>query len=178
MPEPRIQEMQHRMLAAADVEIDSARFASAHPILLWLLAHEPFVVLRIAEPQVVPARAGPLRHCVRFAQILSLSLLIFFLSHAGRARGSGRFVTNPIFRFRQRRLAGSRRSEILEGGGLQRQFRFRQRFMFAIAPDDRERFAPIALPRKKPVVQLVSNVAQPMPVLLKPIDDSCRRLNG
>ena len=140
VPEPRVEEMQHRVLDAADVEIDAARLArrpsSNAP------ASSPTkrcVVLRIAEAQVIPARAGPLRHGVRFARRVFR-------------------IANPVFRFGQRRLAGAGRFEIFERGRLERQLRFRQRLMFSIAPDDRERLAPIALPREKPVAQLVTNV--------------------
>ena len=86
-------------------------------------------------------------------------------------------IPNPIFRFGQRRFAGPGRLEIFERRRFERQFRFRQRFMFSLAPDDREWLAPVALPRKKPVAQLVTNVAPAMPVFLQPVDDLGRRFS-
>ena len=85
-------------------------------------------------------------------------------------------VANPVLRFRQRRLAGAGRLEIFERGRFERQLGFGERLMFSIAPDDREWFAPITLPREKPVPQLVTDVAAPMAVLLQPVDDLGRRL--
>ena len=52
--------MQHGMFAAADVEIHR------HPVALFCLIDEPVMILRINKSQKIPARAGPLRHCVGF----------------------------------------------------------------------------------------------------------------
>src|SRR5260370_16193484 len=72
--------MQDSMLSPTNIEIDSARLRPAHPIFFGLFANEPLVVPRIAKSQVIPTRAGPLRHHVRFARGLFL-------------------VTNPILSF-------------------------------------------------------------------------------
>src|SRR5437868_13017478 len=124
--------MQDRVLDAADVEIDAARLLTAHPKTFRFFADEAPAVLRVAKSQVIPAGAGPLWHRVRLA-----------------CRVFG--ITNPIFRFRERWFARAGWLEILERGRLQRKFRFRKRLMFSIAPDYWEWFAPIALPREKPV---------------------------
>src|SRR5437667_9458426 len=80
--------MQHSVLRPADVKIDTAGLVAAHPVTFRLFTNETLIVLRIAKSQVVPTRASPLRHDVRFAP-----------------RFFG--ITNPIFRLRQRRLARS-----------------------------------------------------------------------
>ena len=55
------------MLGAADIQIDTARFIPAHPVMFRFFSDEPLIVMRIAEAQVIPARACPLRHCVGLA---------------------------------------------------------------------------------------------------------------
>ena len=67
VPEPRIQQVQHRMLGAADVQVDR------QPFLLHLLRIDSsLVVVRIDEAQVVPAASRPLRHRVRLAACLAV----------------------------------------------------------------------------------------------------------
>ena len=41
--------MEHRVLSAADVEIDTAGLRTAHPIFFRLFTDETFIVLRIAK---------------------------------------------------------------------------------------------------------------------------------
>ena len=65
VPESAVQEVQHRVLGAADVEIDRK------PVLLDRGVDEAFLVLRVCVAQVVPAGAGPLRHRVGFATALA-----------------------------------------------------------------------------------------------------------
>ena len=105
MPETRVKQMQHRVLGAADVKIDAARFIASHPVAFRFFTDEPLIVLRIAKSQVIPARACPLRHGVCLAQ--------------GFVR-----ITNPIFCFRQRRFAGASRFVIIKGRRNNRQFIF------------------------------------------------------
>src|SRR6476646_11241307 len=93
VPETSVEEMQHRVLDAPDVKIDAARLRAAHPKALGVFTNEPPIVLRIAEPQVIPARARPLRHRVCLA-------------------GGSFRMANPVFCFCQRRLAGPGRFEI------------------------------------------------------------------
>ena len=93
------------MLRPANVKIDAARLFSAHPIAFGLFADEPRLISRIAETQVIPTRARPLRHGVGLAR---------------------RFVgvANPIFRFRQWRFAGAGRFVIFKFRRNERQFAF------------------------------------------------------
>src|SRR5207244_12658980 len=78
--------MQHSVLGAADVQINTTGLITTHPVPLRFFTNEPFVVVRIAKSQVIPARACPLRHRVRLAYgFLTLS--------------------NPFLRPRQRCLA-------------------------------------------------------------------------
>ena len=95
VPEARVEQVQHRVLDAADVEVDR------HPVALGRLRPRLALVVRIEEAQVVPARAGPLRHRVGLAR-------------AGAAVGQ-RHHQPVVAGARQRRLAvggraGTRRS--------------------------------------------------------------------
>ena len=63
VPEPSVQQVQHRVLGTADVQVDG------HPLLFKFRIDEDGVVFRIDEAQVVPARSSPLRHGVGFTLI-------------------------------------------------------------------------------------------------------------
>jgi len=84
----------HRMLRAADIEIDW------HPITLLRGINERPVVVRIEEAQIVPAGSRPLRHGVGLAQSWG----------AGRRIGRAHPLRCPC----QRRLAGGRRLVVFE----------------------------------------------------------------
>ena len=90
VPEARVEQVQHGVLDAADVEVDR------HPVALRLRRTTARrVVVRVEEAQVVPARARPLRHGVG-------------LAHA-RACPSGSVIIEPVVAgARQRRLAVGR----------------------------------------------------------------------
>ena len=60
MPESRIQEVQHRVLSAADVQIDR------QPDFLLLKIYRGSIILWIHIPQIIPAASCPLRHSVGF----------------------------------------------------------------------------------------------------------------
>jgi len=69
VPEARIEQVEHGVLGAADVEVDPASFAArAHPVLLGFPADEAVVVPGIAEAEVVPAGSRPLRHGVQLTR--------------------------------------------------------------------------------------------------------------
>ena len=144
--------MQHGVLGAADVQVHATRRAASHPVALRFFADEAFVVMRIAKSEVIPARTGPLRHGVCLAQ---------------------RFVgiTNPIFRFRQWRFAGSGWLIIFQRRWNDRQFIFAERLVLSVLPNNGQRLAPITLPRKQPVAQLVIDRTFSGAVLLKPFGD-------
>ena len=74
VPEPGVQQVQHRVLHAADVQVDAARRPARrprrhHPVPLVARVDERLVVVRVEVAQVVPARAGPLRHRVQLAPV-------------------------------------------------------------------------------------------------------------
>ena len=126
--------MQHRMLCPADIQIDAAGFAAAHPVFFSRFANKAFAVLRIAVTQVVPARARPLRHGVEFT----------------RCRFS---VAHPVGGFGKWRFGGAGRAEIFQCRRQQWQLTFRNAAMHAIFPHQREWLAPIALTAEEPVTQ-------------------------
>lgn len=55
VPEPSVQEVEHGMLGATDVQVHW------HPVLLRSLVHQRAAVAGIDEPQVVPAATRPLQ---------------------------------------------------------------------------------------------------------------------
>lgn len=55
MPETGVQQVQHRVLGAAHVQVHR------HPVLLGLRVHQGAAVAGVDVPQVVPAAARPLR---------------------------------------------------------------------------------------------------------------------
>ena len=75
VPEAGIQQVQHGVLDAADVEVDAAGVigpnvgARAHPVRLDGRVDEHLVVRRVGVAQLVPARARPLRHHVGVAPV-------------------------------------------------------------------------------------------------------------
>ena len=81
VPEARVEQVQHGVLGAADVEIDAAGGLpigdcrlpigferSRHPVALGVRPTKRLEFSRIAVAEVIPARAGPLRHGVRLAR--------------------------------------------------------------------------------------------------------------
>ena len=91
VPEPRVQQVQHRVLDTADVQVDAAGIAGAvlgrarpHPVRLVLLGAERLRVVRVGVAQLVPGAARPLRHDVGVAGV----------GLAGRHRG--RVRRSPI----------------------------------------------------------------------------------
>ena len=94
VPEARVQQVQHRVLDAAHIEVDTAGIAGAlrsHPVTLDVRVDELVLVGGIEVAQLVPARARPLRHRVRLAPV-----------DAGRRRGRARLRPSRVRR--QRRL--------------------------------------------------------------------------
>src|SRR4029077_6415292 len=67
LPKACIKQMQDRVLGATYIQVDTTRFLAAHPVALGLFSSETLLVIWIAESEVVPTRAGPLRHDVRLA---------------------------------------------------------------------------------------------------------------
>jgi hypothetical protein len=121
--------MQHRVLSSSDVQIYAAGFIAAHPVTFPLFSDESFVIVRIGEPQVIPARASPLRHGVRLAH---------------RLVG----ITDPLFCFGKRRFSGAGGFVIVKRWRNDWQFFFLQGAMFAVFPNNRKWFAPVSLTRE------------------------------
>ena len=65
VPEPRVQEMEHRMLRASHVEVHGK------PVVRLFRVREGRIVFRIHVAEVVPAGTGPLGHRVGLALSLS-----------------------------------------------------------------------------------------------------------
>ena len=107
MPESRIQQMQHGVFAAADVEVDW------HPIPLQIRIDQSSAIFRVDESQIVPAAAGPLRHRARLTP--------------GRlaARRVGRH--EPVFEVRQRAFSGTGGFELVDCRKSQWQLLFGKR---------------------------------------------------
>ena len=192
VPEPRIQQVQHRVLRATDVQIHPARLGQLlreraelldlrplhalpgrqHPRPLRVPTHEPVRVLRIAIPQVIPARARPPRHRVRLATHHRVRRQTL---HAGLARRR----RHPVLRLRQQRL---RVVALLRLIILHRRQHHRQRLLAhavvepALVKHDRERLAPVPLPAEQPVAQPIVHLPPALPLFLQPVDDLTLRV--
>ena len=149
VPEPRVQQVQHGVLDAADVQLDAAERTvgvRAHPVVLDLGVDQPLGVGRIQVAQLVPARAGPVRHRVRLAAVLS----------SGRRPGPARRSTQSVSRpsggsgvesassggndFGEKSsVSGSSTGSIDSGTAIGRP---------GLVVDDRERLAPVPLPAR------------------------------
>ena len=149
VPEARVQQVEHRVLRAADVQVD------VHPVALGLARERRRVVARVGEAQVVPAAPRPLRHGVGVA--------------ARGPAGLGVGGREPVGRARQRRLEAAVRLEVVELGQPHRQLGLgHELHLPVVGVDHRERLAPVALPAEQPVAQLVGDRALADAVLLEP----------
>ncbi len=165
VPEPRVQQVQHGVLDAADVQVDAAgvvraRRVLAHPVPLDLGVDEPLVVLRVQVAQVVPARAGPLRHRVGLADVAVVDV-------------------HPLRGARQRRLrlgvggvgVVGLGGVVVDLGQLDGQLVVGQRDRRRRRPRRRERLAPVALAGEQPVAQLVLDHGVARAAGGQPLDD-------
>ncbi len=152
VPEARVEQVKHRVLGAAHVEVHR------HPVLLLRRIPGRLVVLRIEVAEVVPARAGPLGHGVRLAP--------------GRLAGLRVGCVHPLLDRGQGRLAGAGWLVALHLGQRNRELLLRQRHWGAVlAEDDGERLAPIALTREEPVAQAIVHGPLADALLLQPRGD-------
>ena len=161
VPEAGVQQVQHGVLDAADVQVDAARVVGpdvglrAHPVALDRRVDERVLVRRVEVAQLVPARAGPLRHHVGVAPV-RLRAVAEVERRPRPSRSAGR-AGSPGRRTRRRgrtcaarscRCRAARRGSIVVG----------QRVRVAVdVVDDRERLAPVALAAEQPVAQLVGD---------------------
>ena len=154
VPEARVEQVEHGVLRAADIQIDR------HPVALLGRIDQCLVVRGVEEAQVVPARPRPLRHGVGLAP-----------RGLGIPRVGG---LHPVGEPRQRRLGVLPRALGLETIGLgqaHRQHLLGERDRGAFHPHDRERLAPVALAREQPVAQLVVDRLAPLAGGLEPGGD-------
>ena len=172
VPEAGVQQVQHRVLGAADVQVDAAAVAlplRAHPVALVLGVDERLVVGGIEVAQLVPARPRPLRHRVGLAAV-GLGALAQVERDLDPVGGPG-----------QRRHRLGRLVVVGEGGGgvvldvgqHDRQHRLGQRPGQAVVGvvDDGERLAPEPLAAEQPVAQLGGDGALAGARGLQPVDD-------
>ena len=124
VPESGVQQVQHRVLDAADVEVDG------HPVRFLGRIDEPVCVVGVKVTQVVPAAAGPLGHRVR------LTLIRLAVALDGQ----------PIGRLGQRAFGAAGRLEVFEFGQRDGQFALVDGVVVAVGvEEDRERLAPVPL---------------------------------
>ena len=173
VPEAGVQQVQHRVLGAADVQVDAAAVAlplRAHPVALVLGVDERLVVRGVEVAQLVPARPRPLRHRVGLAAVglLALAQVELDLDPVGgpgqRRHGLGRLV-----------VVGERGGRVvLDVGQHHGQHRLGQGPRQAVVGvvDDRERLAPEPLPAEQPVAQLGGDRALAGALGLEPVDDA------
>mmetsp|Transcript_11103 Transcript_11103/g.46655 ORF Transcript_11103/g.46655 Transcript_11103/m.46655 type:complete len:564 (-) Transcript_11103:702-2393(-) len=153
VPEARVQQVQHGVLGAAHVQVHG------HPILLQAPVHHRVLVLRVDEPQVVPARSRPLRHGVGLAS-------------RGAAR-DGVHGVHPVRHVRQRPLAGPARLEVVRLRERQGEIGQGQRhgLVASLRIHHRERLAPVPLAREQPVAQLEVHLTGADAVSFEPLRD-------
>ena len=155
VPEARVQEVQHCVLDAAHVQIDTTGAAlggRSHPVRLIRRVHEGDLVGGVGVAHLVPAAAGPLRHHVRVAAVRLRPVTQVQLD------------VDPIGQTVQRTLRVAHRVVGVEGarrelvglGQRDGQHVVGQPVRVAVhVVDDGEGLAPVALPAEQPIAQLV-----------------------
>ena len=157
VPEAGVQQVQHGVLDAADVEVDAAgmvgRLSVRGPIQYSSTAGSMNTcsLVRVEVAQVVPARTGPLRHDVGLAAVGLRSVaqvecdLDPVAEPVERALGVGDSSSASNVRGEKLSVSGSSTGSSSSG---------RVRVAVGVV-DDRERLAPVALAAEQPVAQLV-----------------------
>ena len=153
MPEAGVEQVQHRVLDAADIEVHAAGMRGAvffgrdHPVLLGFGADVAGFIRRVEVTQVVPATAGPVGHGVELAGVFDAVEGDAFPVVAGSA---------------QRRCG--RRVGVVAAGGLEvlhlrqldgKVFGVHGADLAVGAVQDGEGLAPVALAAEQPVAQAV-----------------------
>ena len=153
VPEPGVEEMQYGVLGAADIQVDAAWLGIArHPVFVGLFADKALGICGIAETQVIPAGAGPLRHGV------GLTLC-------------GVRVFQPLESLAEWWLWRASGFEILHVRLDDGKFVLGQCAMASAFPHDGEWLAPVALAGEKPVAKFVVHRAAAEGLLLQPNSD-------
>ena len=174
VPEPGVQQMQHRVLDAADVQIDPARIMRA--VLGGPRAHPVGLVLRRTTVRCCSGRcsaagtrsARPLRHDVgvagvRLEPVAEIQLDVHPIG--GPAQRRRRLAVRVVRIEVHGRVVGDIRK-------FNRQSRFGQRGRTAVGVvHDRERLAPVPLAGEQPVPQLVLDTGPSPAVGLEPPGD-------
>ena len=174
VPEPGVEQVQHRVLDAADVEVHAARVilaARARPVTLVVQRAELLRVRRVDVAQLVPGRAGPLWHHVGVAVVGLLTLAevegdFHPVSRLGQW-GSGYGISvvgvegNRVIVFHLRQL---HRQHVLRQGVR----------LAVLVVDNGEGLAPVPLAREEPVAQLVLD---PLLAVAVGNEPAYRRLN-
>ena len=140
VPEPGVQQVEHRVLGPADVQVHR------HPVVLFRRIDELVRVFWVEVAEVVPARSGPVGHRVGFA---------------ARRASVGRDGFHPLGYRRERAFGRTRRPVVAGFGQPHRKLRLGQdnRAGAVFGEDDGERLAPEALAGEEPVAQLVVDLA-------------------
>src|SRR5699024_6219032 len=174
VPETRVQQVQDGVLHTADVQVNATWIIRAVNIWLWTspvtlifnIDHR-VIIDWVNVAQLVEGRTCPLRHDIRVT-VVGLGSLT-----------QVEFNRNPLLGLRQRWLwLGSsvirierHRLVVLDLWQLNWQHRLRQCVCLAVpVVDDWERLAPVALPCKEPVTQLVLDLLNAQVLGLQPLN--------
>ena len=175
VPEPRVQQVQHGVFDATDVEVDASRMVRAdigswaHPVRLDLTVDETQFVRGVEVTQLVPARPGPLRHHVGIAPIdlrasATRGVEIEFDLHPVAESVEWALRIGELVVRVERARARTTRSPAAAPGACRRGARGGS----VGVVDDRERLAPVPLAAEQPVPQLVVDRGGPGAVRLQP----------
>ena len=155
VPEAGVQQVQHGVLDAADVQVDAAvgRAVASHPVLLRSRVGDDIIAERIDVAQVVPARPGPLRHDVEVTGI-GLGAVAKVDIDVAPLLGATQW------RFRLGVLVELPWCPIDELGQVDRKVVVGERDGVAVLVEhDRNWFTPVALAGKEPVAKLCGDRA-------------------
>ena len=153
----RIQQMQNRVRDSADVLVNRK------PVTHFLLIERRGAIVRICVAIEIPGRINERIHRIRLAP-----------------RRTAAFRTRGVHKFRrtsQRRLSLPRKRNVFRQTHWQLIVRHRHDPIF-FAVNDRNRRAPIALPRNAPIFQPVSRLASAVALRLRVSDHLFLRLLG
>ena len=133
VPDPAVHQVAYRVLRPADVQVDR------QPVLQQFVVGEGFMIMRIDVAHVVPAAAGRAGHRAGLAGPLHAVFVVVLPLLGVFQRGL------PVLSF-----------IILQFGEDQGQLVVRQGIQAAVfRVDDRDGFAPVALPREDPFAEVV-----------------------
>ena len=175
VPETRVQQVQYQVLDAADVEVHAARIvravlirARAQPVGFVGRIGDGLGVRRVGVAQLVPGRAGPLRHDVRVARVFlrPIAEIERDLHPLGGLGQRGRRLGIRVLRVE------GHRAVVVDLGELDGEHLVGQRVGGAVlVVHDGEGLAPVALAREQPIAQLVLDLAAAQALRLEELDD-------